>query len=323
MDVDYLIQYTLLELVCFIFIFGLLTRFFFFIFAMIKGSRSADTRRGNLLFSMVRSLLPFHVAFKKKPFYSTLRYIFHAGLIVIPVWYSGHIYLWYRYGFEWDYTALPDEWVDRWVLLLVMLCGCFLMRRILWKEVRRNSTVSDYVVITITAMPFLTGYLLSQGSMEFVPFFGDHMENIHTLTAEVMILMVPFLFCSVCLTDTICTGCASCELHCPTGALVSEDKGNQRVFAYAGYQCICCGSCLNTCPENAVELQHRLSISGYYHMLFRRTIRTVEIKACQRCQTFFAPEPQVDRLRKTVDEDYINLCLRCKREVSARNSMLG
>jgi len=323
MDVDYLIQYTLLELVCYIFVFGLLIRIFFFIFTMIRESRNADTRWSYLLSSVGRSFLPFHMAFKKRPFYSILRYVFHAGLIVIPIWYSGHIFLWNRYGFEWDYAALPDEWMDRWTLLLLLLCGYFLMRRILSKEVRRNATVSDYMIITITVMPFLTGYLLSQGSLEFVFFFGDHMENIHILTAEAMILMGPFLFCRVCLTETICTGCASCELNCPTGALVAEDKGNQRIFTYALYQCICCGSCIDTCPENAVELRHRLSAAGYYRMLFRQTIRKVEIKACERCGAFFAPEPQVDKLRQTVDEDYINLCLRCKREVSARNSMLG
>jgi formate hydrogenlyase subunit 6/NADH:ubiquinone oxidoreductase subunit I len=323
MDVDYLIQYTLLELVCYIFVFGLLVRIFFFIFTMINESRNVDYRWGYLLSSFGRSFLPFHMAFKEKPFYSTLRYIFHAGLIVIPIWYSGHIFLWDRYGFEWNYTALPDEWVDGWTLLLLLLCGYFLMRRILSKKIRCNSRISDFAVITITAMPFLTGYLLSQGSLEFVFFFGDQMENIHILTVEAMILMVPFLFCRVCLTETICTGCASCELHCPTGAMGAEDKGNQRIFTYALYQCICCGSCINTCPENAAELRHSVSFAEYFQMLFRKTIRTVEIKNCERCGAFFAPEPQVDKLRQTVDEEYINLCLRCKREVSAQNSMLG
>ena len=323
MDVDYLIQYTLLELVCYIFVFGLLARIFFFIFALIKGSKNKELRWRYLLAMVGRSFIPFHMAAAGKPFYSILRYVFHAGLIVIPIWYSGHIFLWGRYGFEFDYTALPDVWMDRWTLLLILLCGYFIMRRILSKEVRRNSTVSDYVIITITAMPFLTGYLLSQGSMEFVFFFGDHMENIHMLTVEAMILMVPFLFCRVCLTERSCTGCASCELYCPTDALVTDDRGKQRVFTYALGQCICCGSCINTCPEHAAELRHGLSVTGYHQMLCRQTIRTVEIKACERCGAFFAPEPQVDKLRQTVDEDYISLCLRCKREVSARNSMLG
>jgi formate hydrogenlyase subunit 6/NADH:ubiquinone oxidoreductase subunit I len=322
MDIDYFIQYTLLELVCYIFILGISIRFFSFFFIIIKESKGKDNRWRYILTVFGRALIPFHMAVAKKPFYAGLRYVFHTCLIVIPIWYSEHIYLWSQYGFEWEWTALPDEWIDGLTLLLLSFSVFFFLRRIISKDVRLNSTVSDYVVIIFTAMPFLTGYLLSQGSLEYVFFFGEHMENIHVLTAEAMILMVVFLFCRVRLTTTYCTGCAACEVHCPTGALTSEDKENRRYFTYAPYLCICCGDCINSCPEGAAELRHQVSVVGYFQNFFRKTIRSVALKACQRCGALFAPEAQIDKLRKTVDEEYINLCLRCKREVSARNSML-
>ena len=323
MDIDYLIQYTLLELVCYIFIFGISMRLFFFVFIIIKESRNKDIRWRYILTAFIRALVPFHMAVPKKTIYALMHYVFHACMIIIPIWYSGHIFLWGQYGFEWDWRALPDEWIDGLTLLLLGLSAFFLLRRIISRNVRLNSILSDYLVIIITALPFLTGYLMSQSNLEYTFFFGDHMENIHVLTAEAMILMVTFLFYRVRLTTTYCTGCAACELHCPTGALIYEDKGNRRIFSYAPYQCICCGACINSCPEGAAELIHQVSVAGYYQNFFRKTICSVELKACERCGVLFAPEPQIDKLRQTIKEDYIHLCLRCKREVSARKSLLG
>ena len=193
----------------------------------------------------------------------------------------------------------------------------------LWKNARRNTTISDYLLITLAAMPFLSGYLLSRETLVHLPFFGDHMETLHVLTAEVMILMAAFLFCRVRIDERPCTGCATCELNCPTGALAAEDKGNRRFFTYALYHCICCGTCVGTCPEYAAELRHFIGGAGYFQMLSRQTICSVEISACQRCGVLFAPEPQIVKLRDTIKEDYLLLCLRCKRETAARRSSLS
>jgi Pyruvate/2-oxoacid:ferredoxin oxidoreductase delta subunit len=318
MDLDYLIQYTLLYLVCFIFIFGLAVRFAFFIFTIIKGNIDKDIRWRYILSILWHYVSPLSITVTTKTIYTLLGCVFHACLIVIPIWYSGHIVLWGRYGFEWYWTALPDGWIDGLTLLLLGLAASFLIRRIISKDVRRTSTFSDYLVTIITAMPFLTGYFLSQGSLEDVLFFGDNMENIHVLSAEAMILMASFLFCRIRLTASHCTGCAACELHCPTGALVSEEKEERRIIIYTLYKCICCGSCTTTCPEEAASLRHEVSFAGYFRLMFKQTIRSVEIKACERCGNFFAPILQIEKLRKIVDGDHMYLCLSCKRRDTAQ-----
>jgi Pyruvate/2-oxoacid:ferredoxin oxidoreductase delta subunit len=322
MDLDYFIQYTVLEIVCFIFIIGFIFRIVFFVFSIIRGSRGKEIRLRYILTVSARALLPFHMAAAKKPFYALVRYVFHAILIVVPVWYSGHIYLWDQYGIEGSITALPDGWVDGFTLLLLSVSAYFLLRRMLSKNARRNATISDYLLITLAAMPFLSGYLLARDTLAYVPFLGDHMASIHVLTAEAMILMTAFLFCRVRLDESPCTGCAACELNCPTGALTAEDRGSRRVFTYALYQCICCGSCVRTCTEYAAELRHFIGGAGYFKMLSRQTIRSVEISACKRCGALFAPDPQIVKLRETIKEDYLLLCLRCKRETAARRCIL-
>jgi ferredoxin len=323
MDFDYLIQYTLLELVFYIFLVGVSVRLFFLVFTVIKGGREIELPWSSILLLLIRALGPLHMAVSRKTAYAFLRHVAHACMIIIPIWYSSHIFLWTEYGFEWDWTALPDEWIDTLTLLFLSITAFFFLRRIIFKGVRENSTLSDYLIIIITAMPFLTGYFLAQGTFEFVYFFGDQMENIHILSAEVLVFMAAFLFCKVRLTTTYCTGCASCELHCPTGALIYEDKNDQRLISYRPYQCVCCGACINSCPEGAAELRHDMSFAGYYQNYFRRTVHSLTLKSCRRCSALFAPEPQIENLRQIVNEDYIDLCLRCKKEVSAWKSLYG
>jgi hypothetical protein len=90
MDLDYLIQYTLLYLVCFIFIFGLAVRFAFFIFTIIKGNIDKDIRWRYILSILWHYVSPLSITVTTKTIYTLLGCVFHACLIVIPIWYSGH-----------------------------------------------------------------------------------------------------------------------------------------------------------------------------------------------------------------------------------------
>ena len=312
MDFASFIEGRLLWIVFLIFIIGIITRVVFFFFEIIKSSRDKDYRWGYILATFGRSLLPFHNAVIKKPIYSTLRYIFHICLIVVPIWLSGHIGLWEESRFEWAWTALPDAWADWMTLLLLALATYFLIRRIALKDIRLNSSTSDYVIIILTALPFMTGYFLTHGSLDSIAFLGDNMWTIHILSGEAMIIMAVFIFCRTRLNTQKCTGCAACELNCPTGTLISNDEGNLRIFTYSHYQCICCGACVNTCPEEAAELRHEINIGRFFQIVPKQEIRSVELKACERCGALFAPEPQIDKVGQTITADYLRFCPRCK-----------
>ena len=322
MDLDSLIQYTLLELVVLVFVLGVIIRIAFFLFAIIKGSKDKDFRWRYILTIFGRFFLPFHSAITKKTIYAIPRYIFHVCLIVVPIWFSGHIFMWEQYGFDWHYTALPDEWIEGLTLLLLFLTAYFLIRRIILKLMRANSMKSDYFVIIITGLPFLTGYFLTNGSLDNIAFLGDNMETIHVLTAEAMILMIVFLFCRIKLSEKLCTGCASCELSCPTEALTSDEMGKRRIFSYAQYLCIRCGSCINTCPEGAAVLRHEISLARFFQIVSRQPLRSVALKACERCGALFAPESQVEKLGQTITDDYIRLCFKCKRKDNAEKLLM-
>jgi len=109
MDFSSFTEGPLLWIVFLVFIVGIVTRLiFFFFFETIKNSRDKDYRWRYSVTTLGRSFLPFHSAFRKKPLYATLRYIFHICLIVVPIWFSGHITLWEESRFEWTWRSLPD-----------------------------------------------------------------------------------------------------------------------------------------------------------------------------------------------------------------------
>jgi ferredoxin len=313
----------LLWIVFFIFIVGALTRLTFFLHT-IKGSNKAkELGWKHLSTTFFRLFLPFHRALVKRPLYSTLRYIFHICLFIVPVFLSGHIVLWEESRFEWAWTALPDRWADGMTLIVLFFAICFLFRHIAIRDVRLNTSKSHYFLIILVGLPFMTGWFLAHGNLDSVPFIGDNIQIIHVLSSEAMLLFAAFLFVKTRLNPEKCTGCASCELSCPTGTLESNDNEKHRIFSYSHYQCITCGACINACPEGAAELRHDISLGSFFQISSKYEIRSVDLKVCERCRELFAPVPQMDKIgRITSAEENLGLCSKCKKE-NLTDSMFG
>lgn len=313
MDLASFLEGPLLWTVFLILIIGVLTRLLIFFIEIIRNSSGNEFRLGYNLATLGRFLAPFHMAVPKRPWYAALRYLFHVFMIAVPIWLSGHIVLWTESRFEWEWNALPDIWADWMTIILLGLATYFFIRRIVLKDIRLTSSISDYVLIILTALPFMTGYFVTHGSLDTISFLGDNMRSIHVLSGEAMMLMVVVLFCRTKLNAIRCTGCAACEMNCPTGTIESSDEGNLRTFIYSHYQCIGCGSCVSVCPEDAAELRHEISLNRFFQIATKHEIRSVELKECERCGAFFAPEPQLDKVSQTIAADYLRFCPACRK----------
>ncbi|MEN8246802.1 MAG: 4Fe-4S dicluster domain-containing protein [Thermodesulfobacteriota bacterium] len=262
-------------------------------------------------------MVPFHRAILKKPVYATIRYAFHACLLIVPVWYSGHIYLWEESRFAWYWTPLPDIWADWMTLAILSACVFFLVRRILFKR-HLKIGIFDFILVLITGTPFLSGYLLTHGTLDGIAFFDNYLWYLHVISGEAMLVMIVFLFCRTHLSKKRCAGCAACVENCPTETLEYEDRNAFRLFKYSHYQCICCGSCVNVCPDQAAGLRHELRLRNLIQITSKVEIRKVELKTCAHCGIHFAPKPQVEKLSWSLNQDEIeiitlDLCPRCKK----------
>jgi ferredoxin/nitrate reductase gamma subunit len=313
MDLAAIIEGPLLKITFLVFCIGVIIRLSFFISSIIKSGKDKENR-GSYFFKIFgRFLAPFHTAVLKNPVYSLLRYVFHICLFVVPIWLAGHISLWEDSSLEWSWSPLPDEWADWMTLLLLTLVVFFIIRHLATKEIRIKSSLSDYLIIIIAALPFATGYSLTHGTLDAVPFIGDNIWTIHILSAEIMIITTVFLFCRTRMNIQKCTGCAACVLICPTGTLESKDVKNSRIFNYSHYQCICCGSCVKACPEDAAELRHEISLKRLYNFLTKQEIRSVELESCKRCGALFVPEPLMEKIHKSFTDEYLDFCPDCRK----------
>jgi len=312
----YFIETTLLWIVAVVLMTGLAWRLTIFVVAIRR--KRQFTRQGSWqrLVSLTGILAPFHRAILAKPAYAALRYTFHACLFIIPIWFSGHIYLWEESRFEWYWSPLPDIWVDWMTLAVLGACAYLLVRRIV-RAKRLKTRPSDIILIVTAALPFLSGYLLTHGQLSDIPFFDSYLWYLHVFSAEIMLLMIVLLFCRTHLSKERCVGCAACVENCPTETLEFNDRGPDRLFKYSHFQCICCGNCVTVCPEQAAGLRHDLHPKHLFRIVSKTEIRRVEMKICKGCGVRFAPMPQIDKLyRKAqsgkIEIDTLDFCRRCK-----------
>ena len=323
----YFAETTLLWMVAVFFLTGIVIRSLFFVVNIFR--RRPFSRRGVLyrFVTLVGVLAPFHRVVLKKPGYTAIRYLFHACLFILPIWFSGHVSLWEESRFEWYWTPLPDEWADRMTLAVLAACAFFLTRRMVLLKNRHDAGISDFLLILITGLPFLTGYFLTHGTLDSIPFFETYLWYMHVISGEIMLVMIVFLFCRTRLRKETCVGCAACVENCPTETLAFYDKNALRFFRYSQYQCICCGSCVNVCPENAATLNHAIGFRHFFRMLSKDVISNVDLARCERCGVAIAPEPQMAKLEgilaaNDVEMTLLNCCDRCKKIVGHKSILL-
>jgi nitrate reductase gamma subunit len=139
-----------------------------------------------------RWLLPLNKDVAKNPVFTICGYIFHICLIAVPVWLSGHITLWEESRFEWSWLAIPDGLADWMTLIFLAIAIFFLLRRIFSADIRLLSTFSDYLLLVVTALPFMSGYFLTHGTLDGFGYLGDNMLMIHMLSGELMLILIPF-----------------------------------------------------------------------------------------------------------------------------------
>ncbi|RPJ22010.1 MAG: nitrate reductase [Desulfobacteraceae bacterium] len=194
MDLNLFAEGPLLWIAFLVFIVGTLIRVAQFIFV----ARKKDKPFYNyfslkyILATLARWLLPLNVDVKKNPVFIPCVYLFHICLIVVPVWLGGHVSLWEESRFGWSWSSLPDKWADWMTLLLLAISIFFILRRALSPDLRIITTFADYLMIVVTALPFATGYFLTHGTLDSIAFLGDNMRLLHVLSAELMLILIPF-----------------------------------------------------------------------------------------------------------------------------------
>jgi len=137
--------------------------------------------------SILHWITPFGtVNWRKNPAMTIATFAFHILLFLIPIFLLGHMVLWDQ-AFGISLPALPEAAADLMAVAVIAVCGFFAGRRIVLPEVRFVTSLMDWVVLVMVALPFVTGVLAYHQILNY-----DLMIILHIIAGELMLAAIPF-----------------------------------------------------------------------------------------------------------------------------------
>lgn len=134
-------------------------------------------------------MVPVRAIGRSRPLMSVASFLFHVGLIVTPIFLAEHILLWRRgLGFGWP--GLGPALAD-FLTLMTIVAGLYLLAaRGFHPATRALSKFSDYALLIILLVPFVSGYLAMHPHLLFTRI--ETMLLVHILSGELVFVLLPF-----------------------------------------------------------------------------------------------------------------------------------
>ena len=142
---------------------------------------------GTVAASTMKWLLPLG-RLKNRWLYSATTVLFHAGVILVPLFLAGHIQLWRR-GTGLSWVALPNGVATTLTWVVIVTAIAVVIQRIGAKDSRALSRFQDYALPLFIVVPFLSGFLVMHP--EWNPFHRNPTLLVHVLSADLLIFLVP------------------------------------------------------------------------------------------------------------------------------------
>jgi nitrate reductase gamma subunit len=136
--------------------------------------------------SIVHWLIPYYsYGWRAKPLYTFVFFVFHIGLVGVPLFLAGHtIILKERWGMNWPTMSMPLADI---LTIAAIIAGIFIaIRRIGLPEVRIVTTLYDYFLIVVSLAPLVTGFLAAHQAPSY-----DLWLIAHVLSGELLLVLIP------------------------------------------------------------------------------------------------------------------------------------
>lgn len=121
--------------------------------------------------------------------FSITSYLFHVGVILVPLFLADHVVLWEAFlGINLPAIgmALADVLTIFTMICIVVLFAC----RMFIPRLRSMSTFTDYALLGLILVPFVTGFLAAHPG--YNPFSWQSVILFHILSSELLFICVPF-----------------------------------------------------------------------------------------------------------------------------------
>ena len=158
--------------------------------AVLARAHNREIKLKSIASNVLEWLFPFAHMGKSRQVFSVISYIFHIGLILVPVFLAEHITLW-RQGIHFGWPALPGMLADFLTWATVLAGVGLLIARMSYPPTRLFSSIGDYLITILVIVPFITGYMAQSG---WTPFSHNMTLLIHVVSAEIVFVLIPFSF---------------------------------------------------------------------------------------------------------------------------------
>ena len=159
-----------------------------FVLAYRKAGDQAIPIR-TLLWRSIGWIIPVKALRGKRIPYTLGSLLFHAGVIITPIFLSGHVEL-IRRGIGLSWPTLPPAFADFLTLLTLAALVFLLLLRWISTASRFLSGFQDWFLLVLCIVLFLSGYLVARPASSPFPFPLTYL--IHLLSAEMLLLLIPF-----------------------------------------------------------------------------------------------------------------------------------
>lgn len=170
-------------------------------------------------------LVPAGRLWRSRPIYSSLSFLFHAGLLLVPLFAAAHVLLWRRsVGFGW--RAMPQGAANALTILALVTGASLLLGRVGSAAARRISRPQEYFWPILLLVPFATGYACSHAALSAKTYQG--LMLLHVYSADLIMALIPFTKIAHCVLAPLSQIVTAVAWKFPPGA-------GDRVAATLGY----------------------------------------------------------------------------------------
>jgi hypothetical protein len=170
--------------------FGLLRQLFLAMWEGAKAYQRAGDKvipMGQVISNTLRWLIPVG-RLRNRWLYSLTTFLFHVGVILVPLLLAGHVALWEKaLGIGWP--VLPNYVSTILTLVVLAMALAVVIQRVSARDSRALGRFQDYALPLFIAVPFLTGFLIMHPAWN--PFGRDPTLLFHALSADLLILLIP------------------------------------------------------------------------------------------------------------------------------------
>ena len=133
-------------------------------------------------------LVPVRHLYRNRPLVSLISFLFHLGVVIVPLFLVGHIDLW-RSGLGLGWWGIAPHWAD--VLTVITVAGGLVLLgfRIFDAAGRALSRAGDYLLLVAVVLPFVSGFAAMHPGWNPVSYAT--MMLVHVLSAELLFVLLP------------------------------------------------------------------------------------------------------------------------------------